>query len=100
MSNEIPEANPSPNAEEQSASAKLTEADLRVIDAAILANCSHRWLKVALVVTSTEDALKEHYPALSYVYYSTRVVCLASKGRLEFQGDLQHIRFCEVRIAP
>ena len=53
MSEEIPMANPPLSSEEQSVVAKLTDADLQVIDAAILANSSNRWLKVARVVVWT-----------------------------------------------
>ena len=98
MSEEIPQPNRPFTAEEQSAVAKLTAADLQVIDAAILANSSNRWLKVARVVTSAEDALSNSYPDLSYVFYAQRLIRLAEEGRLESQGNLEHIRFSEVRI--
>lgn len=98
MSEEIPQPNPALTAEEQSAVAKLTAADLQVIDAAILANSSNRWLKVARVVTSAEDALSNSYPDLSYVFYAQRLIRLAEEGRLESQGNLEHMRFSEVRL--
>ena len=98
MSEEIPLPNPPLTAEEQSAVEKLTDADLQVIDAAILANSSNRWLKVARVVTSTEDTLSNRYPDLSYVFYSKRLIRLAEEGHLESQHNLEHIRFSEVRI--
>jgi len=61
MSDEIPEANDPLTAEELSAIAKLTTADLEIIDAAILASSSARWLKVARVVTFTAEALRLSY---------------------------------------
>jgi hypothetical protein len=79
MSEEIPIANPPPSAEEQSAIAKLTEADLEAIDAAILAESSNRWLKVARIVTRTEDALSNRYPGLSYIFYTQRLIRLAGR---------------------
>src|SRR6266404_5872732 len=97
MTKEIPQPNPPLSAEEQSAAAQLTGADLQFIDAAILANSSNRWLKVARVVTATEDALRNHYPDLSYIFYAQRLIRLAEEGRLESQGNLEHIRFSEVR---
>jgi hypothetical protein len=98
MSEEIPEANPPLSDEEQSLVAKLTEADLQVIDAAILANSSNRWLKVARVVVWTEEALKDRYQGLSYIFYAQRLIRLAERGRLESRGNLEYMRFSEVRI--
>jgi len=97
MTEEIPQPNPPLSAEEHSAPAKLTDADLQIIDAAILANSSNRRLKVARVVTATEDALRNRYPELSYLFYAQRLIRLAEEGRLESQGNLKHIRFSEVR---
>ena len=97
MTEEIPQPNPPLSAEEHSAAAKLTDADLQIIDAAILANSSNRRLKVARVVTATEDALRNRYPELSYLSYAQRLIRLAEEGRLESQGNLKHIRFSEVR---
>ena len=98
MSEEVPIANPPLSAAEQSVVKKLRDADLQVIDAAILANCSNDWLKVARVMAFTEKALNNRYPALSYVFYAQRLIHLAEEGRLEPQGDLQYMRFSEVRI--
>jgi hypothetical protein len=98
MSEEIPETNPPLSDEEQSIVAKLTDADLQVIDAAILANSSNRWLKVARVVVWTEKALKDRYPGLSYIFYAQRLIRLAAEGRLDSQGNLEYMRFSEVRI--
>jgi hypothetical protein len=98
MSEEIPMANPPLSSEEQSVVAKLTDADLQVIDAAILANSSNRWLKVARVVVWTEKALSDRYPGLSYIFYAQRLIRLSQEGRLESQGNLEYMRFSEVRI--
>jgi hypothetical protein len=98
MDDEIPVANPPLSAEEQLAAAKLTDADLQLIDAAIFDECSTRWLKVARVVTRTEDALSSRFPGISYIFYTQRLIKLAEDGRLESQGNLEYIRFSEVRI--
>jgi hypothetical protein len=98
MSEEIPMANPPLSDEEQSLAAKLTDEDLEIIDAAILASSSKHWLKVARVVWHTEKALSDRYPGLSYIFYAQRLVRLAEHGRLESQGNLEYMRFSEVRI--
>jgi hypothetical protein len=97
MNEEVPQANPPLSDEEKSLVAKLTDADLQVIDAAILANSSDRWLKVARVVMWTEKALKERFPGLSYIFYAQRLIQLAEQGHLDSRGNLEHMRFSEVR---
>jgi hypothetical protein len=97
MSEEIPMANPPLSSEEQTAIANLSGADLQIIDAAILANTSHHWYKVARVVILTEKALKDRYPNLSYIFYAQRLIRLAQEGQLESQGKLEFMRFSEVR---
>jgi hypothetical protein len=99
MSEETPTANPPLSAEEQTAVAKLTDADLQAINAAILANCKREWLKVARVVTDTEKALATHFPELSHIFYTVRLAELVKEKHLESQGNLAHIRFSEVRLA-
>jgi Protein of unknown function len=99
MRKEIPIPNPPPSAKEESAIAKLTEADLQAIDSTILANCSHDWLKVARVILHTEKALKGRYsPDLTFVFYTLRLMQLVMDGRLASQGNLQYMRFSEVRL--
>lgn len=98
MDEEIPIANPPLTAEEQSFAAKLSDADLKAIDATVLANSSDEWLKVARVVARTTDALKNRYPNLSDVFYAQRLCQLVDKGRLHSQGNLLYMRFSEVRL--
>jgi len=98
MNEEMPIANPPLSAEEQLVVAKLTHADLQLIDATVLANSSDGWLKVARVVGSTVDALQQHYPGLSDVFYAQRVCQLVDDGRLDSQGNLLYMRFSEVRL--
>jgi hypothetical protein len=95
---EIPMANPPLGVQERSAVAKLTQADLGIIDRTILRKCSSRWLKVARVVCHADDALRSRYSKLSYVFYSQRLARLVELGRLESQGDVAYIRHSEVRL--
>jgi len=80
MTKEIPEANPPLTAEEQLLVARLSDADLQAIDATILGNSCDRWQKVAMVVALTEDALKNRYPGLSYIFYAQRLCRLVEEG--------------------
>jgi hypothetical protein len=95
---EVPEAIAPLSKEELLVAARLSKADLEIIDANVLANSSKRWLKVARVVTYTEDALRGQYPGLSYVFYTHRLCELVERARLEVKGDPFYIRFSEVRL--
>lgn len=98
MNDEVPQADPPLSPEEQSVVDALTNADIEVIDSAILANSFSRWLKVARVVGDTVSALSERYPRLSYAFYAQRLRHLARRGRLESRGNLEYLRFSEVRL--
>jgi hypothetical protein len=98
MYGEIPIENPPLSAEERSVAAKLNERDRQVIEATILAECSEHWLKVARVVTRTEDALNTRYPGLTYVFYTECLCGLVDDERLEAKGYLLYIRHSEVRL--
>jgi len=95
---EKPIANPPLTDDERSAVSRLKEEDFKAIDTTILANSSHRWLKVARVVSFTQDQLQNAYPDLSSVFYAKRLCQLVDKGQLESQGDLSYMRFSEVRL--
>ena len=98
MNEEIPMPTSPLGATERAAAAKLTAADLQIIDSAILANSSNRWLKVARVVTDAENALKDRFPDLTYRFYALRLADLVDDGKLESKGNLDYMRFSEVRI--
>ena len=98
MWQEVPEENPPISPAEQSVVEKLADTDLQIIDAAILSNASKRWYKVARVVVFTEEALRNRYPGLSYIFYARRLIHLADEVQLESQGNLKYMRFSEVRI--
>jgi hypothetical protein len=57
-----------------------------------------RWQKVAMVVARSTDKLESRYPDISSAFYAQRIQILADQGRLESQGDLDYMRFSEVRL--
>ncbi len=97
MSEEVPQLNRPLTAEEQAVVAGLTDAALQIIDAAILAETSDRWLKVARVVGRTADALSHRHPQISYSFYAQRLRRLVETGFLESRGNIEYMRFSEVR---
>jgi hypothetical protein len=78
--------------------AQLSLAAIEEIDQALLRNVSHQWCKVAMVVAKTMMALPNRVAGIPDVYYSGRVRQLVSQGQLESQGNLQRMRFSEVRL--
>ena len=98
MADEVPEPNPPLSAEERSAAARLTSSDITFIHSAILSCALPRWQKVARVVIRTIEKLEPRYPEFSSAFYVQRVQILADQGKLESQGDLDYMRFSEVRL--
>ena len=76
----------------------MSPDDLKFIDAAILSIVPPRWQKVAMVALRSQEKLEAKFPQFSYLFYAKRVQFLADQGRLQSQGDLDYIRFSEVRL--
>ena len=78
---------------------KLTAGQIQEIDDALLANCIVRWRKVAAVVgfTMTDQLMKE-FEGVPDVYYAQRVRKLVEQGVLESAGNLDCMRYSEVRL--
>ena len=86
------------NADEQARADRLTEAELRTIDECILAHITHRLQKTAKVVVLTMRTLGEQFPELPPVFYSGRIKHLVAAGLIEAAGNLNRMRFSEVRL--
>ena len=98
MTDEVPEPNPPLSGQEQSAAASLTSDDFASIDSAILSCAIPRWQKVAMIISRAIEKLESRYPVFSSAFYARRVQILAAEGRLESQGDLDYMRFSEVKL--
>ena len=86
------------NADEQARAAKLTEGDLRTIDECIMSNITHQFRKTAKVVALTMGDIGGYLPGLPDVFYSGRIKHLAAAGLIEAAGNLNRMRFSEVRL--
>lgn len=100
MTKEVPIPNAPLGEKEIAAVATLRAADYEIIDTAILAHSASHWLKVARVVIHVEDELLGRFPDISHRFYAERLKQLVQAGLLESQGNLNHMRFSEVRIPP
>ncbi|MCB2016891.1 MAG: hypothetical protein KDF54_05185 [Hydrogenophaga sp.] len=77
---------------------RLTAEQVDQIDRELLATCSPRWRKVAMVVGTMMMNLKTRVAGIPDTYYAQRVAKLVADGRLEAQGNLQYMRYSEVRL--
>lgn len=78
----------------------LSVNELMEIDSALLAKCRNYFRKVAMVVGSTmmSPSFRERDP--SDTCYAMRVKELVSQGQLESDGNLNYMRYSEVRLRP
>ena len=86
------------NDEAKSLAESLTDSQVRRIDELLLADCVSSWRKVARIVGTALIQAPEDVAEVPAGYYAHRVKCLVGAGRLESQGDLDYMRFSEVRL--
>lgn len=90
--------NPPLSGKEQELVSRLSKAEIERLDKELLANCTHQWRKVAMVIGMTMGTLESRTFGIPAMYYAHRVAKLVREGRLESQGDLQRMRYSEVRL--
>jgi hypothetical protein len=83
--------------EEEAEALMLTAVDLQNIDHCLLSHTSLQWQKVARVVGSTMMAIGDGFPRVPDLFYSQRIKYLAESGALEVAGDLNRMRYSEIR---
>src|SRR5437868_6471730 len=76
----------------------LTPAELQRVDTVLLSHTADRWKKVAMVVAKTMGELSREFPGLPDVFYASRVKHLVTSGQLEAAGNLDRMRFSEIRL--
>lgn len=85
--------------EQEAVVEKLSPEDLAKIDEGLLSNCCGRWRKVAMVVGTTMMSDGPYrFENVPDVFYSQRVRALVENGLLESQGNLDFMRYSEVRL--
>ena len=73
---------------------KLTTIELKEIDDALLNNASNKWRKVATTMFQFENK----YQTIPDLFFSKRIKILVEESKLESQGNLDKMRYSEVRI--
>lgn len=70
------------------------------IDRALLANITTDWRKVAFVVGTTMMQVgKQERAGKDDLYFANRVSVLVKEQLVEYIGDLNQMRKCEVRLS-
>ena len=98
LDEEVPEPDLDLTEEEKVLVAELSNEVIEEIDNLLLSHAQHNWRKVAMLVGLTMTDLKNRPKGISDVFYAQRVRRLVEEGRLEYQGNLQYMRFSEVRL--
>lgn len=99
MTNEIPQPLPPLMPEEQAIVLGLTDDQRLAIDAALLAEVLPRWRKVAIVVALAMER-PSHVRGVPDTFYGQRVLAFVSEGLVEARGNVEYMRFSEVRSLP
>jgi len=84
--------------EEQERASKLTTEEVRKIDDALIADACTKWRKVARIVGTAMMANRDLIKNVPDIFYAARVRKLVEEGRLESQGNLDFMRFSEVKL--
>lgn len=93
-----PEPDPPLSEEQQVIASSLTESEIQEIDNMLMSFAKGSWRKVAMLVGATMTELPNKKHDLPDVFYSERVRKLVEDGHLESQGNLQYMRYSEVRL--
>ena len=88
------------SSEEAEIYSNLTEGDLNEIDSIILSDCVRYGRKVARVVGTTFMHPKFRDRDIPVSCFAQRVVELVKQGKLVAEGNLNYMRYSEVRLPP
>ncbi len=83
---------------EETIVASLDEGFIRKVDRALLSHATTSWRKVAMLIGLTMMDSELRVPGLPDLFYSMRVRTLVEAGLLESAGNLDYMRFTEVRL--
>jgi hypothetical protein len=78
--------------------AALNSAAIKEIDEILLSYATNNWRKVAMLVGLSMSDAGFVWPNIPDIFLSQRVRKLVEAGHLEAQGNLQLMRFSEVRL--
>lgn len=76
---------------------KLTDDEIAQIDTSIMNHCTHQFRKLARIIFKAMDETEGSRHDIPDLFYAERIRSLVRNGQLESQGDLNKMRFSEVR---
>lgn len=85
--------------EEERTVAALTDSQIALIDSALLADCAPSWRKVARIVGMALTKGPKDLSEVPAGFLARRVKALVQSGKIESQGNLDYMRFSEVRLS-
>lgn len=86
-------------AEQQAQVDRLTTIKLAEIDEALLRAANTIWQKQALIIGQVMTATHCKQLELPDVFYSTRLKLLVEQEKLTAMGNLNHMRYSELKLA-
>ena len=95
---ETPKPDPDLTEDEKLLVEKLSLEEIQEIDNLLLSHAHSNWRKVAMIVGLTMSDLENRAIGIPDIFFAQRVRKLVDEGRLDSQGNLQYIRFSEVRL--
>lgn len=99
MSLEVPMNDSALTKEQLDLVSKLSAEQVEEIDIMIIDNTAKQWRKVAMVVAMAMSKIPNRVAGVPDVFYSQRIANLVKQGKLVSQGDLNRMRFSEVKLA-
>jgi hypothetical protein len=97
-SDAIDPPDPPMTAQQQSVADSLSPDFVARVDAALVSNARSTNRKVAMIVGITMGEPSLRVPGLPDLYYAQRVKALVVKGLLVADGNLDYMRYSEVRL--
>lgn len=88
-----------PDKEAQKLISKLTDPQIDEIDEYLLKMATNQFRKVAMIVGLAMSEQPNRIKGIPDVYYAQRVKRLVNLGLLEAEGNLDYMRYSEVRLA-
>jgi hypothetical protein len=95
---ETPEPDGPLTDEQQERVNRLTTEELTQIDDSLMAVATTQWRKVARLVGTALGANRDSIPNVQDVFYAQRVRKLVEEERLVSEGNLDYMRFSEVKL--
>jgi len=86
------------SSKEAQVAAALSPQFIERIDAELLSHAKTRNRKVAMIVGLAMSNPDVRVPGLPDLYYAQRVRALVARGALVAEGDLDYMRYSEVRL--